>query len=71
MNLSDYLKKNKLHIREFGRTYKISRDAIHSYLNGKRPARRQAWKIFQATNGEVTFQDLQYDKPPKRPLKDI
>ncbi len=71
MEIKEYLKKEKITQREFSKISKISRYSIHKYIRGEKPARRQAWKIFNATNGMVTFQDLGHKEPPKNPLKDI
>jgi hypothetical protein len=71
MDLKEYLKKNKKTIRGFGKEFKISHYSMQKYIHGSKPAPRQAWKIFNATDGKVTFQDIGYDEPPKNPLKDI
>jgi plasmid maintenance system antidote protein VapI len=71
MKIEEYLKKNNKTIRGFAREIKINRYSIAKYIDGARPSKTVAWKIFNATDGEVTFEDLQYDKPPKRPIRDV
>ena len=58
-------------IRGFGRHYKISHYSMIKYVRGEKPSVRLAWKIFMATQGEVSFQELGYEDIPKNPLKDI
>ena len=71
MNLRSYLKSKRLTIRGFARDHKISHYSVQKYVQGTKPAPRQAWKIFNVTNGEVSFQDMGYSSPPKNSLKDI
>jgi predicted transcriptional regulator len=71
MKIEEYLKKNKKTIRGFAKEIKISRYSIAKYIDGARPSRTVAWKIFNATDGEITFQDLHFETIPKNPLKDI
>ena len=71
MKLREYIKSVKKSIRSFGREYKISHYSMIKYVQGRKPAPRQAWKIFMATQGEVSFQELGYEDIPKNPLKDL
>ena len=71
MKLNEYLKKNKKTIRGFAKESRISHYAMLKYTHGKKPAPRQAWRIFNLTEGQVSFPELGYNAPPKNPLKDI
>lgn len=71
MNLKDYLKKHKLTHRGLAKKLRISPFSLLKYIYGQVPAKKQAWKIFNATDGEVTFHDLGYSEIPKNPLKDF
>ena len=70
MDLKQFLKKHKLTKRAFARNVQISRYSIHKYVEGDKPARTQAWKIFNYTDGEIDFKDLGYSAPPSRPVKE-
>lgn len=61
MDLNEYFKKHNSNIEEFCRKTGISRSAIYLYKTGRmRPSVDVALRIQEATNGEVTFDDLRY-----------
>jgi predicted transcriptional regulator len=70
MKIKEYLKRKKIGQNEFAAKIKISRFSLHKYIHGSRPAKRQAWRIFNATDGEISFPDMGYSSPPKRPARD-
>jgi DNA transposition AAA+ family ATPase len=71
MKIEEYIKKNKMTIRGFAKDIRISRYSVAKYIDGSKPSRTVAWKIFIATEGEVSFQDMNFEAIPKNPLKDI
>lgn len=62
MNLSDWLKLNKVSLTEFARRARIERvQAVWKYAHGHAiPSRPNMMKIFEATSGQVTPNDF-YD----------
>lgn len=71
MKIKDYLRKNKVSRRDFAKKIKISRYSLQRYIEGRQPAAKQAWKIYSESDGQIKFEDMQYEEPPKNPLKDI
>lgn len=63
MKLKLYLVKNRLTIKEFCEIINYSRNQISGVINGKlKPGRKLAKIIEQATNGEVTMEELLQEK---------
>lgn len=63
MELKLYLVKNRLTVKEFAEKIEYSRNQISGIVNGKlRPSNRLAKLIEQATNGEVTAEELLKEK---------
>ena len=71
MKIKEYLKKKKISQHTFSAKIKVSRYSLHKYIRGQIPARKQAWTIFNETDGEVTFEDMGFKSIPKNPLKDF
>ncbi len=59
MDLRTYLFHKRMSIADFSRRLKCSRDHLSRIVNGKlKPSARLAEDIEQATNGEVTIDEL-------------
>ena len=59
MELKIYLVRNKLTVVDFSKKIKCSRAYLSEIVNGtKKPSRRLAEDIEQATNGETKIKDL-------------
>lgn len=59
MLLKDYLYKNNLTNREFGKRLKVGENHVTSIKNGRHtPSIKLAMEIIKITNGEVTPEDL-------------
>lgn len=59
MKLKDFLKIHNLTYREFAKDTGISPNCLWCYAHKKRhPSLKNANKIFKATRGMVTYQDL-------------
>ena len=71
MKLKEYLKKKKITQKAFAEKLNLHRFSILRYTWGEVPAPRVAWKIFNETDGQVSFEEMGYEAPPKNPLKDI
>lgn len=56
MNLSEYLKENKLNVKEFAEILDYTREHISHVINGKsKPSAKLKRQISKATKGQVTF----------------
>lgn len=59
MQLGDYLKKHKLTAQQFAPLIGVKWAAVYRYVNGVRvPTKPVMHKIFEATGGEVTPNDI-------------
>lgn len=59
MDLREYLFRNRLTITDFGKKIDCPRAYLSQIVNGhKKPGKRLAKVIEDATNGEVTAQEL-------------
>ncbi len=59
MDLRTYLFRHRIKIAEFGRRINFSAIHLHKIISGERkPSKKLAKIIEQATNGEVTIQEL-------------
>ena len=59
MTLKEYKEKYKLKNAQLARLFKVSQSCVCYWLSGKvNPNTRHSIKIYKATKGEVTFQEL-------------
>lgn len=59
MKLKEYLKSKKMKVREFAELTDLSRCNLHMVMSGMRkPGRKQIKTIVNATEGQVTAEDL-------------
>lgn len=60
MKLKDYLFIHNISYREFEKITGILKSSLWNYVHQKqKPSLQNAQKIFKATHGAVTFEDLQ------------
>ena len=58
MLLKEYLIKHKISAGEFAKKFSLNRASIYAILKGTKPQCKTAKKIEEATNHEVTFEEL-------------
>jgi DNA-binding transcriptional regulator YdaS (Cro superfamily) len=59
MKLNEYLKINGLQNRDMAKKLNVSDTSISLWISGDRfPRRSVACRIIEATNGQVTYEDL-------------
>jgi len=67
MDLHDYLAKNKVSPEKFAELIGSNPTTVYRWLNGDTiPKKLNLIKVIQATNGEVTANDLMAIAPPLR-----
>jgi transcriptional regulator with XRE-family HTH domain len=60
MKLKDYLKIHNLSFRDFEKISGINHQTLHHYVHKiHKPSLQNAQKIFKATKGAVTLEDLE------------
>lgn len=64
MDLREYLFRNRITVKKFSEKMECARTHISEILHGRRkPSKRLAQSIENATNGEVTVAELMAMKP--------
>lgn len=58
MELKKWLMKNRLTVNQFSRKCGLTKQTIHNYLKGNPAKEYAAFKVEEATDGEVSAKEL-------------
>jgi len=68
MKLRDYLDKNKIPYKKFAKQIGMHYSTLLHVLGQRRKIPQVFWqKIVEATNGEISYEDLYFVVPKKNP----